>query len=320
MALTVAMLVNDRLLLPCLCREIADELASLRKQLLADCGIEMALARPTPGEASPDLAGGVALELGIGHYEQGEALLTRQPMREGAAPGASDEGAFETLFCGSRSNCSVAHAVLAPARGFHPAEVQPFRFRDWLWALSGDLREKPGFDRQALAIPPYIASNIRTWKPAEVAFHLFLAFLHRTSTLETLYWDRGGTRRALAAAVSLIDSLFVAGDDGDPASYSIVTTNGEVILAVGIRRPLFLRTVEGIAECRQCADKVALGRAAEGARRHDHVRAVLVADLRPAEPAAVRWKPLEPGEVLEVDGALGIEYGDLDYQSGRGRS
>ncbi len=301
MSLSIAMLVNDRLLQPCVCREVGDELASLRQcaaQVDAPDGLD-----PAPSE----------LDLGVGHYHEGEALLTRRPLTTGDPAREPHEDAFGALFCAGRSTCTLAHAMRRSARAFQPNEVQPFRFRDWLWVMSGDLEERPDFDHQSLAIPPYIRGNMRTWRPAEVAFHLFLAFLHRTATLETFHWDRMGTRRALSSAISILAARYVAAGSGASPSYSILTTNGEMLLGVGVGRQLFVRRLEGLADCRLCGAGRRPGSDAAGSVAHEHLKAILVADPAPAAPdeKVSLWRPLKPGRLLEIDAGLGIEEGPL---------
>lgn len=285
MTLSLSVFVNDRKLLPCVCHQLAPDLQALHRAALGDAG-----------EGAP------TSQLGIGYYEQGEVLLARRPLTR--------ESSFEGLLCRSPSSCLLAHVTTRTKAGFRPVEAQPFRYKDWLWSQSGVMRERKGFDRRTLAIPSYLVGNIRTWQPAEVVFHLFLSFLHRTGTLGTLHWERQALRRALAAAVSLVGSVFEGPDGGPPDDYGIVATNGELVIGLGVGRPIAYHRVLGIEVCPVCSDRRGVAQARRQTVGHPHVKAALVTDRPPAGRSG--WEVVSSGVVVEVDGGMGVEQGPLN--------
>lgn len=284
MTLSLSVFVSDRKLLPCICRYVAPDLQALQRAVLGG-----------PGENA-------AGQLGIGYYEQGEVLLARRPL--------THESSFEGLLCRSASGCLLAHVTTRAKAGFRPVEAQPFRYKDWLWSQSGMMRARAGFDRRTLAIPSYLVGNIRTWQPAEVVFHLFLSFLHRTGTLGTLHWERQALRRALASAVSLVGSLFEGADGAPPTDYGIVATNGELVIGLGVGRSLAYRRVLGIEHCTVCSDRHGVAQARRPSIAHPHVKAALVSDVPPE--GRPDWEIVPPGVVVEVDGGMGVELGPLN--------
>jgi len=171
MTTTLAVLINDHLLLPCVCDRMAAALGSLAGPTAADTG---ASDTPTP------------LHAGVGLHQDGEVLLARRPLLEGQS--------LYSQFCQSDTNILLAHLEPAGTRSFQTHTMQPYRFKDWLWACSDDLAEAPGFDRQGLAIPGHLRENMRAGTPAETLFHLFLAFLHSAGQLGRLQWNRSALR------------------------------------------------------------------------------------------------------------------------------
>lgn len=289
MTLSISVLVNDRKLLPCVCRHVGSDLDVLQRA---------SLDGPSTGTA--DAASGTG-HLGIGYYEQGEVLLARRPLTR--------ESSLAGLLCRTPSNNLLAHVTARPKPNFRPVDAQPFRYKDWVWAQSGELRERADFDRRTLAVPSYLAGNIGTWQPAEVVFHLFLSFLHRTGTLGTLHWERPALRKALASAVSLVESSYVSPGGGKPDGYAIVASNGELVIAAGIGRAIALRRVAGIASCAPCAERHGVSQARRQIVDHPHVGAVIVSDLVPE--GRPDWQVFESGVVVEVDAGLGVEHGPL---------
>ena len=289
MSLSLAVLVSDRRLLPCVCQACGSDIERFLRPA--------ATSEPETGDPG---------QLGFGYYEQGEVLLSRRPLNE--------KSSLARLLCETPTRCMLAHVTGPTSGGFRPDEAQPFRYRDWLWSQSGALREKEGFDRRTVAIPSYIRGNLKTWCPEEVVFHLFLAFLHRTGTLGTLHWDRAETRKALSSAVSLVGSLYDAEDGSSPSSFSILATNGEVVFGVGVGRPLAIRRQDGIASCGRCAEQRDVAVPRTQSIDHPHLRAVLLADHVFDEGAdgAEAWEVVEPGTIVEIDGGLGVEHGPLE--------
>lgn len=292
MSLSLAMLVSDRKLVQCVCHTMAKDLESLQARALAE----------PPAEAEEHRAG-TAAHLGVGYYDQGEVLLSRRPL--------TAETALAGALCRFQSTALLAHVTVDPVRSFRPMETQPYRYRDWLWVHSGELRERPGFDRNTLAIPSYIRGNIRSWQPQEVVFHLFLSFLHRTGTLDTLHWDRTETRRALSSALSFVPSLYQGPSGKEPPKHSVIATNGEFLFAVGIGRSLVYRRVDGVDPCGLCTDRRRVSPADVRAVGHPHLRSVVVADLPVGADGAARWTEVPERTILEVDGAMGMEQGPL---------
>lgn len=282
MSMSLAILVNDRKLLPCLFHALGWE------------------RRRVPLEG--------VVHAGVGVYEQGEVLRTRRPLAEGVT--------LAKLLEGVDSNNILVHLESGPSRTFRPVAAQPYRFRDWMWAFSGELQPAPDFDASILALPSYVRESLRSDRPAEVLFHLFVAFLHGAGQLGRLQCDRLSVRKALGSALSYIGKHFEPVGARTTAEYAVIATNGEHLVATGSERPLYYQTVEGIADCRLCSERKEI-RFREGRSvSHDQLRAVILTDgALPARAVAEgglgEWKELPPGHVIDVDPALGIEVGPL---------
>ncbi len=89
-------------------------------------------------------------------------------------------------------------------------------------------------------VPEYLRRNIKGRTPAEVAFHLFLARLHDEGQIDDPNLPVAATRRALSAAVRMIQAeLEQVGKPG--ALGNVALTNGRSMAVARIDEPLRLR-------------------------------------------------------------------------------
>jgi len=117
---------------------------------------------------------------GLGCFQGGDVLLRSRP----GAP--ADVAGFLGLLEEAGTTAFVARFdhPQAPAPGRW--DVQPFRYRQWVWAQEGSLRGFEAAREQARAIMPgSLRRSLRGTSDAEWMFHLFLSFLFDAGKLET---------------------------------------------------------------------------------------------------------------------------------------
>jgi len=114
----------------------------------------------------------------------------------------------------------------------------------------------------------------------------------------------------LRAALTHVPAHFAprGGGAGGPTC-AVFATNGEILLAAGLGRPLYLQTVGGIAECARCEDALNLGPARRRTVAHAHVKAFLVSDS-PLQSTGAETNPelstLPAGTLLDISVAADV--------------
>lgn len=209
---------------------------------------------------------------GLGSVQSGELLLRRRPVERGAQLSLQDM--VRDLRTG---------ALLACARGAldarRPEEsVPPFRFRQWLCAVDGDLAGMMVL-RAALdaALPEFLSLNARGEGGDERVAHLFLAALHAEGRLDDPEADRDTLARCARGAIESLDALSDA-----RLAVSLVATNGRSVVAAGRGVALSWVRRQGVRDVAACVEAEAEPR---GSRRLDadslrHLRYVMIASGR----------------------------------------
>lgn len=261
-AQTLAILINDPLLMPCVAAHVASAI-----QLL-----------------SPDEAAAV----GVGRFERGDPLVAK------VRPPVSRETL--ALLQRTQARLALITSIAANPTTLHPYDLQPFRYRNWLFAMAGTIGKlgRP-LDTQ-LAIPSYIEKNIRGNTAGEVLFHQFLAYLHRQGQLAGERLDMTPLRKALASALSHAGVWF--GKEGP--NNSLFLTDGKVLLGAALERPVYVANIEGIEDCLDCGGDVDGNPVS-----HPHVRGVVMMDTdgMPSE----EWQTVASGRVFQVNRDLQFE-------------
>jgi len=203
---------------------------------------------------------------GLALYQGGEVLLQRHPK---PLVGALD---FYRAARDHRTDYLVGQ-VREPGTPAKLDNTQPFRFRSWVFARSGEVH--PGHAALLDKVPDFLRRNIRGQDPTEGLFYLFLSFLHDANRMDDPNMKVTDAATALASALAIADKLVVDAG-GQPPAANLVTTNGRILLAVRSGKPLWARQTNGINDCSHCADTTGDGRADRRRVNHEHVRALLL--------------------------------------------
>ncbi|MGE0545706.1 MAG: class II glutamine amidotransferase [Kofleriaceae bacterium] len=183
---------------------------------------------------------------GLGYIQGGDVLLVRTP-KASATP---VDLAGPLVAADIRSDCAIAQAVRdRPDQAWSGTDnTPPFRFRRWMFAQTGApaLRED-GTARLLEHIPEYLRRNIKGRTPSELVFHVFLAMLHDEGNIDDPNLPTHATRRALAAAIRIVNAELARAADPaaaasePPALGNVALSNGRSMVVAQLGEPLRLR-------------------------------------------------------------------------------
>jgi predicted glutamine amidotransferase len=176
--------------------------------------------------------------LGIGWLQDGRSLLRKHPRKRAATIDIPD------LLSDVPTRALVGH-VRHRDEG-KPRSVQPFRFRNWVYAQRGELPLVEEDHRELRgSIPDHVARNIQGASVAEVLFHQFFAEVESRYSitpeheLTTLYVE---TLQDIVARVEW--RLKTAHDQ--PRSLQLIAVTERFLAAINIGESLSYRFLEGI--------------------------------------------------------------------------
>ncbi len=176
---------------------------------------------------------------GLGFYQGGEVLLKRRPF--------DDRGSinFAEVTKEIRADVLVGHIRAATVGALKTENTHPFRYRQWLFAMTGTV---PSFEtlrpRLRDSLPQFLARDVRGDTDAELVFHLFLSFLHDAGVLDRPEVSAERARTAIRSAISLVDSLCEE-EGAKPTALNIVIACGDYVLGVHTGRAMAYELVEG---------------------------------------------------------------------------
>jgi glutamine amidotransferase len=179
---------------------------------------------------------------GVGFYQGGEVLMRRRPIDDRAridmAKAAGDV----------RADLLLAHVRNATVGALRTENTHPFRYRQWLFAMTGTL---PSFEaireRLSASVPQFLRSSIRGETDAEILFYVFLSFLHDAGRLTDAITPADHVRDALRSCVAVVDGM-AAEVGGDPSRVNLLCSDGEVLYALHRGNEMAYRTFAGKGE------------------------------------------------------------------------
>ena len=231
--------------------------------------------------------------VGVGAFEDHIALIRKY------GPAVPRNELWETPE--SESVVLIAQSI-AVGQSFEE-NMQPFRFRQWLFAHAGHV-ERADSLRSALMemVPDYLQRAVRGRSVGEVMFALFLKSLRDIGRMEDPGLEAPVAATLLAQTARTIDQI--SGEVSGPgkSELSFVATNGRMLVACNSGRDhLNYRLLEGEGSCERCG-LTAGGKDSEPlVRDHRRRRSVVVA-THPLKPQA--WIQLAAGGALAIDKSL----------------
>lgn len=173
---------------------------------------------------------------GLGYVQSGEVLLSRHPLPVG-------EHDFYEALGDLQSDYVIGFA--ADEDGYTGnANTQPYRFRHWFYAQSGETeRAEELYEALGQHLPAFLGRNVKGKAPAELVFHLFLSMLHDAGQIDDPNLDPQITRQVLRDTLAFVSSTIEkVGGTGGPGN--LVVSNSRSMLAIRLAKPLFLRRLK----------------------------------------------------------------------------
>lgn len=234
---------------------------------------------------------------GLGSVQSGEALLRRRPVDRG-------HGALlPEMVSDLRTGAMIASSRRADEFRRHEEDVPPWRFRQWLCAVDGDLGALQSIrEGLELALPDFFLRNVRGEGGDERVAHVLFAQLHALGRLDDPDLDRASLAACMRESFERVDALL----DG-PVPLCLMATNGRVLAALSRAVPLSWVRRHGVRDVAACAEAefdARRGRRLD-AETLKHLRYVMIAagdvveGFRPVSPDGVPLVAVDRG--LDVD-------------------
>lgn len=235
--------------------------------------------------------------LGLGYYTDDAVLVAKRP---------GDVGTHDVALL-ARGLHSPALLAMAQDAGFRFDEdaTDPFRFRQWLFAMDGrmegfaDAREK-----LVAGLPALIQRGIRGSTDREHVFGLFLRALKDRGRLDDPNAPAPDVARCLADAVRAVDALEREVGLPRTSPMALVATNGRVLVAARRGLPLFYMLQEGAGTCEPCEMTEAND---PRAKTHRKAKAVVLA----SEPADGGFIEVPESSTVAVGRSLDITISSI---------
>ncbi|MBI4510037.1 MAG: class II glutamine amidotransferase [Deltaproteobacteria bacterium] len=235
---------------------------------------------------------GAPLGWGLAFFQGGEVLLQRHPK---PVTGTLD---FFAAVKDLRTDYVVGHVRENGAKA-KLENTQPYRFRSWVFAHSGSVEHFDAIQAGLLEhIPDFLRRNVRGQTDSEHVFHLFLAFLHDAGKLDDTTISTADTASALSATTLMLDRL-VGSAGGKPIQASMIACNGRIMVALRRGRPMWLRKIQGIADCPVCREQKAEGGTDRRRFPHEHLRSVLVVG-EPKKLGPEGWEEVPEASIVAI--------------------
>ena len=178
------------------------------------------------GEALRARSKGAPLGWGLAFYQGGEVLMRRRPIDE------RTELDVAKLASDVRADLVVGHVRHATIGALRTENTHPFRYRQWVFAVTGTVPEfEQVRERLVSSVPDFLRSGIRGDTDAEVLFHVFLSFLHDAGRLNEGRVEASELGEALRSSLAVVDGM-TAEVGAQAAQLNVVVSNGDQIVAV----------------------------------------------------------------------------------------
>jgi glutamine amidotransferase len=228
------------------------------------------------------------LVLGLGAYDD-EQLVQR---RYGVGVTRSD-------MWEQPSSETALYVAEAPPVG-RPLEdvAQPFRMRQWLFAMAGQLPSQNNVTRERLAeqLPDFLQRSLKGPAVEEAVFATFLAELRSLGRTEDPDLQAPLAAQLLARTAQHVED---AAGQAHRASVSMLATNGRIVIATARGdAPLFYRLLEGEGACARC-----------GLTGDEKATTALVRDHRRRRSVLCSNAPVKPEQWVQVESGRSIAVG-----------
>lgn len=239
--------------------------------------------------------------LGLGYYLDDAVLVAKRP----GNVGPSDVAAL------SSNMRSPAFLAVARSGGFRFDEdaTDPFRFRQWLFAMDGSVEAFPDVRKKLVeGLPDLVRRQLKTSEDREHVFGLFLRFLREKTRPDDPNLPAQEAARSLANTVREVDRLEREEGRTLPSPMALLATNGRILVAVRRGRPLFYTLQEGAGVCGPCGLEATAKEGDPRIRPHRRAKAVALAS---GPVAGAGFIEIPDGSTVAVGRSLDITVSSI---------
>lgn len=228
------------------------------------------------------------LVLGLGAYDDAQLVQRRYGV------GVTRSDMWE-----QPSSETALFAAGAPPIG-QPLEdvAQPFRMRQWLFAMDGQLPSVSNATRERLAeqLPDFLQRSLKGPAVEEAVFATFLAELRSLGRTEDPDLPAPLAAQLLARTAQHVEA---AAGQAQRASVAMIATNGRIVIATAHGdAPLYYRLLEGEGACARCE-----------LTGDEKAATALVRDHRRRRSVVFSNAPVKPEQWVQVAGGRAIAVG-----------
>lgn len=260
--------------------------------LCSDDSLTHAVMTEFKGQLTPILPEGRA-GLGIGWLQQGRTLVRKHPARPDSTADLID------LLADIPARAMVAHIQHAKSGNLQAADLQPFRYRNWVYAQHGGPTGDPTRIQQFIdalisQMPDHLRRNLQGQTPADVFFHTLLTQLTENDAFTAILPPEKHAQTLAQTLHYLQQQALAAGLEPLVPLLNVVVTERQLI-ATRIGPPLYFRTFNGIQEA---GEKPLFAGHRTRPVDHPQFRAVIVANHITADE---HWTEIPDQHVMWVE-------------------
>lgn len=231
--------------------------------------------------------------LGFGWVQESRTLLRKHPSQ------AAEPIDVLGLLADLPARALVGHMRDHLGGAIDTLDLQPFRFRKWVFSQTGHAPLFEEYRDELVAdIPDHIRRNIQGKTDAEVVFHRFYHWMKKKGALATPRPTGRLVAEAIAATLDEIETRArQAGHEG-PVSLDLVAASERLVVAARTGDPIHYRMFDGIEHA---AEEPLFAGHRPKKVQHPHFKAVFLASN--LAPEADGWEEVGERSVMWVDGS-----------------
>lgn len=187
---------------------------------------------------------------GMGYYNDYRALIFKKPLNKQKI----DKSCFD-ISRDVKSDTLIIHIRIAETGLYKIENTHPFRFRNFVFAHIGSIQNFSKIDTKLyFKLPDFLMRNIQGETDSELFFHLILTELFKTGNLDRPEIQGESVVNAIIRSIKIVEDIEGTKDIAK-SSFTSIFTNGEFMIGVAAKEPLYLGRFNSISDCALCAKK-----------------------------------------------------------------
>ncbi|MCX7944273.1 MAG: class II glutamine amidotransferase [Deltaproteobacteria bacterium] len=206
---------------------------------------------------------------GMGYYNDFRALIFKKPLNKQRL----DKSCYD-IARDVKSDTFLVHIRIAETGLYKIENTHPFRFRNFVFAHIGSIYNFSKIDTKLyFKLPDFLMRNIQGETDSELFFHLILAELFRAGDLDRQDIKGEALINAIVRSIRIIEDILGI-DDYNRSSFTSIMSNGEYMIGIAGKEPLYMGRFDSIVDCQLCLKKTRGTDTDILAEQHKNFRAV----------------------------------------------